>query len=130
MTTRRWLMVALAAAAVLLIAGRELAGVYADYLWYDSLSAKELWATRLAAELTLRVGSMVIAGLFAFANLYAVRKSVVSLVLPRRLGNLEIGEEVPGRYLIGTAIGLSVILGVLLAMPEQDWTTYLLARWG
>jgi uncharacterized membrane protein (UPF0182 family) len=130
MTTRRWLMVALAAAAVLLIAGRELAGVYADYLWYDSLSAKELWATRLAAELTLRVGSMLIAGLFAFANLYAVRKSVVSLVLPRRLGNLEIGEEVPGRFLIGTAVGLSVILGVLLAMPEQDWTTYLLARWG
>ena len=41
------------------------------------------------------------AGLFAFGNLYAVRQSVVSLVFPRRIGNLEIGEEVPGRYLMG-----------------------------
>jgi hypothetical protein len=130
MTTRRWVMIAVAAAAVLLIAGRGLAGVYADYLWYDSLGAKELWHARVGAELTLRIGSTVLAGLFAFANLYAVRQSVVSLVLPRRLGNLEIGEEVPGRYLMATAVGLSVVLGILLAMPDQDWTTYLLARWG
>lgn len=130
MTTRRWLLVALAAVALLLIAGRELAGIYADYLWYDSLSATALWHARISAQLTLGIGSAVLAGLFAFGNLYAVRQSVVSLVLPRRLGNLEIGEEVPGRYLMATAVGLSVILGVLLAMPEQDWTTYLLARWG
>ncbi len=130
MTTRRWLVLALAAIALLLIAGRALAGIYADYLWYDSLGATALWHARVSAELTLRVGSAVLAALFAFANLYAVRQSVVSLVLPRRLGNLEIGEEVPGRYLMATAVGLSVVLGVLLAMPEQDWTTYLLARWG
>lgn len=130
MTTRRWLMAALAIVAVLLIAGRELASVYADFLWYDALGARALWQARFWAELTLRAGSVVAAGLFAFANLYAVRQSVVSLVLPRRLGNLEIGEEVPGRYLMATAVGLSALLGILLAMPEQDWTTYLLARWG
>jgi uncharacterized membrane protein (UPF0182 family) len=123
-------MLALAVAALLLISGRELAGMYADYLWYDSLGAEALWRARLGAELTLRIGSAVIAGAFAFVNLYAVRQSVVSLVLPRRLGNLEIGEEVPGRYLMATAVGLSIVLGLLLAMPEQDWTTYLLARWG
>ena len=32
-------MVVLGAAAVLLIAGRALAGAYADYLWYESLGA-------------------------------------------------------------------------------------------
>src|SRR6476619_5991349 len=112
MTTRRWLMVALAAAAVLLIAGRALAGVYADYLWYDSLGAVALWRARLSAVVTLRVGSAVAAGLLAFANLYAVRQSVVALMLPRRLGNLEIGEEVPGRYLMAAAITLSVTLGI------------------
>ena len=101
MTKRRWLMLALGAAAVLLIVGRALAGVYADYLWYESLGAVALWRTRLGAIATLRVGSVLAAGLFAFANLYAVRQSVVSLVFPRRVGNLEIGEEVPGRYLMG-----------------------------
>jgi uncharacterized membrane protein (UPF0182 family) len=130
MTTRRWLMVALVTAAVLLLAGRELAAVYSDYLWFDSLGAEKLWAARISAQATLRIVSAVLAGLFAFANLYAVRQSVVSLVLPRRLGGLEIGEEVPGRYLMGTAVGLAVILGILLAMPASDWTTYLLARWG
>lgn len=130
MTTRRWLIAVLAIVAVLLIAGRELASVYSDYLWYDALGARALWEARFWAGLAMRAGSAIAAGLFAFANLYAVRQSVVSLVLPRRLGNLEIGEEVPGRYLMATAIGLSVVLGALLAMPEQDWTTFLLARWG
>ena len=78
----------------------------------------------------MRVGSGVVAALFAFINLYAVRQSVVSLVLPRRLGNLEIGEEVPGRYLMGAAIALSLVLGVLLALPQQDWTSLVLARAG
>ena len=56
MTKRRWLMLALAAAAILLIAGRALAGIYADYLWYDSQGAVALWRTRLVAVATLRGG--------------------------------------------------------------------------
>src|SRR6185437_6625840 len=68
--------------------------------------------------------------LFAFANLYAMRQSVVSLVFPRRVGDLEIGEEVPGRYLLTAAIALSVVLGVLLALPQNDWTSFVLARDG
>ena len=123
-------MLGLGAAAVLLIVGRVLAGVYADYLWYDSLGAVSLWQARLAALTWLRLGSAAAAGLFAFANLLAVRRSVVSLVFPRRVGNLEIGEEVPGRYLMAVVIGLSVVLGVLLALPQDDWMGVILARSG
>jgi len=123
-------MLALGAAALLLIVGRAVAGVYADYLWYESLGAVALWRTRLGAVTALRVGSVLVGGLFAFANLYAVRQSVVSLVFPRRIGNLEIGEEVPGRYLMGIAVGLSLVLGILLALPQQDWTSLVLASSG
>jgi uncharacterized membrane protein (UPF0182 family) len=130
MTIRRWLVLAVAAVALLLIAGRALAGLYADYLFYDSLGAVSLWSTRLRAVATLRIGSMIAASLFAFANLYAVRQSVVSLVLPRHLGNLEIGEEVPGRYLMIAAVSVSIALGALLAVPQHDWTTFELARIG
>src|SRR5215471_18551038 len=120
MTKRRWLTIALAAAAVLLIAGRSLAGVYCDYLWYDALGASALWRTRMGAVAALRVGSALAGSLFAFANLYAVRQSVVSLVFPRRLANLEIGEEVPGRYLMAAAAGLAVVLGALLTISSDN----------
>jgi uncharacterized membrane protein (UPF0182 family) len=123
-------MLALGLAAVLLILGRALAGVYSDYLWYDALGAGALWRLRMSAELTLRVGSAVGAGVFAFFNLYAVRQSVVQLVFPRRVGNLEISEEVSGRYLLGAAIALSAVLGLLLAIPHGDWISLVLARAG
>ncbi len=123
-------MLALGVAAVLLILGRALAGVYSDYLWYDALGAGALWRLRMGAVLTLRIGSAVCAGLFAFCNLYAVRQSVVQLVFPRRVGNLEISEEVSGRYLMGAAVLLSAVLGILLAMPHDDWMALVLARSG
>ena len=97
MTKRRWLMLALAAAAVLLLVGRAVAGAYTDFLWYQSVGAGALWRARIQATAMLELGSALIAAVFAFCNLYAVRQSVVQLVLPRRLANLEIGEEVPGR---------------------------------
>src|SRR5947208_6851005 len=121
MNTRRWLMLTLGVAAVLLVLGRALAGVYSDYLWYDALGAGALWRLRMSAVLTLRAGSAVGAGLFAFCNLYAVRQSVVQLVFPRRVGNLEISEEVSGRYLMGAAVILSAVLVILLAIPPADW---------
>jgi uncharacterized membrane protein (UPF0182 family) len=120
-------MTALVTAAVLLIVGRSLAGVYSDYLWYEALGAGALWRLRMNAVGAMRFGSGAAAALFAFINLYAVRQSVVSLVLPRRLGNLEIGEEVPGRFLLGATVALAVILGVLLAMPSDNWTSFALA---
>src|SRR5690242_10244116 len=55
MTSRRWLMVVLGAAAVLLIAGRALAGAYADYLWYESLGAVALWRLRVKQMMALEV---------------------------------------------------------------------------
>ena len=130
MTKRRWLMLALAAAAVLLLAGRAVAGAYTDFLWYQSVGAGALWRARIQATAMLELGSALIAAVFAFCNLYAVRQSVVQLVLPRRLANLEIGEEVPGRYLIGAAATLSILLAVLLTFPSSDWMSFDLARWG
>ena len=57
--------------------------------------------------MALRSAPFLAASAFAFVNLYAVRQSVVSLVLPRRIANIEIGEEVPGRYLLLATVALA-----------------------
>lgn len=130
MTPRRWLLLALAAAAVLLLAGRAAARAYVDYEWFAALGAADVWRTRAMAIAVLRVASGIAAGAFVFANLYAVRRSVVSLVLPRRIANLEIPQEVSGRWLLAAVLALSIVFGALLSLPQDDWTSFLLARGG
>lgn len=130
MTRRRWLLLSLAGVASALLLGKGTAQVYTDYLWYASLGATEVWRARYGALTVLRAGSAVIATLFVFANLYAVRQSVVSLVLPRRVGNLDIGEEVPRRQLTWTAAAMSAVLGIALAWSQNDWSRLIAARHG
>ena len=128
MTARRWLLLALAAAVVLLLAGRALAQGYVDYQWYASLGASEVWRAKAGTTALLIASSWIAATLFVFANLYAVRHSIVSLVLPRRIGGVEIGEEVPGSYLTAGVVTVSVVLGAFLTLPQSEWSTLLAAR--
>ena len=130
MTRRRWAVILVGAAALLLLIGRLVAAVYVDYRWYAALDAESLWRARASSTLLLRGLSGLAASAFVFANLYAVRSSVVSLVLPRRVANIEIGEEVPGRYLVGAAALLSLLLGALLTIPQERWTALALVRIG
>jgi uncharacterized membrane protein (UPF0182 family) len=129
-TRRRVVFGALGAAALVLLLGRWAAALYTDYLWYSSLGATEVWRTRVVTTLGLAAGSFTVVALFAFVNLVAVRHSVVSLVLPRRIANIEIGEEVPGRYLLYAAAALSALLGAALILPGDVWSQALLARTG
>lgn len=130
MQGRRWLLILLAGAAVTLLIGRGVAQVYTDYLWYASLGAADVWRAKYWSLVLLRAICGAVATLFVFANLYAVRQSVVSLVLPRRIGNLDIGEEVPRRQLTGTAAILSLLIGITLSWSQRDWSSFLAARIG
>jgi uncharacterized protein len=127
---RRWLLLVIAGAALLLLAGRIIAQVYTDYLWYASLGAADVWRAKYLSLVALRAICGAAGTLFVFANLYAVRQSVVSLVLPRRIGNLDIGEEVPRRQLSWTALGLSLLIGIILAWSQRDWSRFLAASVG
>jgi len=129
-TPRRWLLLSLAGAASALLLAKGAAQIYTDWLWYSALGAVDVWRARYGALALLRTGCAVVATLFVFANLYAVRQSVVSLVLPRRIGNLDIGEEVPRRQLTWTAAALSAVLGLALAWSQRDWSRIVMARHG
>lgn len=122
MTGRRWLLIALLIAAIALLVGRALAQVYTDYLWYASVGAADVWRARFLSLTILRSLCAIVATLFVFANLYAVRQSVVSLVLPRRVGNIEFGEEVPKPQLTWMAFALSAVIGLAFAWSRRDWS--------
>ena len=119
MRGRRRLIIVVAVAALLLLLGRALAAVVLDYQWYSSLGAAAVWRARATIASLTGLATAAAGSLFAFLNLYAVRGSVVSLVLPRRVANLEIGEEVPPRYLLVGTIILSLLLGA--ALTQLDW---------
>lgn len=122
MSGRRWILIALAVAAIALLVGRALAQIYTDYLWYASVGAADVWRARIVTLTILRLACALLATLFVFANLYAVRQSVVSLVLPRRVGNIEFGEEVPRPQLTWMAFGLSSAIGLAFAWSRRDWS--------
>ncbi len=94
------------------------------------MHATSLWVAQVVNRVLLTGSIAAITTLFVFANLYAVRRSIVSVVLPRRLANVEIGEELPGRYLTGATAVVSVVLGVLLALPPEPWMELAMARYG
>ncbi|MDE3150810.1 MAG: UPF0182 family protein [Gemmatimonadota bacterium] len=130
MTSRRGIALVLLAGAVALLAARAASQFYADYRWYRAMGALPLWEARFTSLLALRALGGLAAGLFAFANFYAVRASVVSLVLPRRLANLDFGEEVSSRALTGVALVLAAVVGVALALSLDDWVGFLQMRIG
>lgn len=130
MSRRRWVLVGLAAAAIILVAGRAVAMLRIEYGWFTALGLPALARANFAGAVLLRGGTTLLATLFLFANLYGVRRSVVSLVLPRQVGDLEFGEEVPGRYLVGVAATLAVAVGSLLGLDGAHWPQFELARAG
>ena len=127
--TRRWVLLAVAGVAIFLLVARAVAQVYVDYEWFEAAGGLEVWRARAGYILVMRFLSGLAAGLFVFVNLYAVRHSVVSLVLPRKVANLEIGEQVSGRNLMLAVFVISIVLGGVLSLPASDWTTFAAAHW-
>lgn len=130
MTGRRFFVGAVTVTALFLLLGRWSASLYTDHLWYLSLGADDVWRKKFLVSSALTIASFLAASAFAFVNLYAVRHSVVSLVLPRRMANIEIGEEVPNRYLMLAVFGMSLVMGGLLTLPVDLWHSALLALSG
>jgi uncharacterized protein len=131
-TRRRGGAAAVSTVAALLVAGRLGAGMYVDYQWYAALGdgATAVWSARTINLAILSGVSVVTIALFVLANLYAVRRSIIKVVLPRRMGDLEIGEEIPARYLNATVLVGALTVGLLLGLPQQAWTALALSRHG
>lgn len=127
MTRGQRLSIAIALVAAILLLGRAAASVYSDQEWYANLGAISVWNARASSSAWLFGVAIVIAIAFAWINVSAVRRSVAALIVPKRLANVEFGEEVPSTRLraVTAAMSLGVAIVSLAALPS--WTT--LALW-
>src|SRR5215217_211211 len=130
MTSRQRLAWAIALAAAVLFTGRIIALLYADHEWYVALGAEPLWQERARDLAIIHLVSAVFSGLFALVNLYAIRRSIVSLAFPRRLGNVEFGEEVPERFLDRAAFILALIVALVMSFAAPRWPRLAMLRSG
>ncbi len=125
--TRRGFLGLLAGGALALLAGRWVSGLYADWAFFDALGFGEIWRGKALAISILTAGTFVGVAIFAFLNFLAVRQSIVSLVLPRRLGDLEIAEAVPTQRLTAVALVLALVMALVFALLPHDWSAASLA---
>ena len=128
MSARRRLAVGLVAGAAVLLVGRLVAVVYAEYSWYDALGASALWKERINDAFVIQMSSATFAALFALVNLFAIRRSIVSLAFPRRLGNVEFGEAVPQRQLDRLAFLLSIGVAAFMTLSVPRWESLAMLR--
>ncbi len=128
MTRGQRLTAALVVAAAILLFGRAAAVFYSDREWFANLGALSVWQARVSSTAWIVGVALVVGIVFAWINVSAVRRSVVALIVPKRLGNVEFGEEVPSARLrlLTAAVSIGVAAVSLAATPS--WTTVALWR--
>jgi hypothetical protein len=121
---RRLAVLAVAAVLLLLFGGRWLAVRYTEHAWFAALGEEaRFWRQLGRAVLWQSVAIVVCTGWYA-AHVFAVYRSIGSVHLPRRLGNLEIAEAVSPRLLRGIAIAIAGLLGLVTTYAFKDLGTY------
>ncbi|MEN9818773.1 MAG: hypothetical protein RLZ32_2653, partial [Gemmatimonadota bacterium] len=130
MRPRRWLTWGLGGLAVLLVAGRAWSALVVERAWLTALGVPGLFAERWVDQLLLQGGAWVAGTLFAFANLHAVRRTILAVAVPARVANLELTAMIPGRRLLAVTVALAAGVGALLAAPMDHWPLVAMARRG
>ncbi len=130
MRGRFGLIAAVAVLAVLLLVGRAFSAVAVDHAWYAALDAGGVWREKMLALLLLKGGAWLLGSAFAFANLWAVRRTIRAIAVPARVGDLEIAEEIPARRFLPVTLGTAALVGAVLTILLDDWTLLSMARHG
>ncbi len=117
------LAAAIALGAFVLLAGRGAAVVYSNHEWFRVMGAESVWRDRLGTTALLYGIALVVGVLFAWINVSAVRRSVVALIVPKRLANVEFGEEVPSSRLRLVTAAVSIGAAVISLIAVPSWTT-------
>jgi len=122
--SRAWWKPALGAAVAALFAARWLAEFTADRLWADALGVAPAHTDIALLRLALGVGAFAIGTAWYVGNLLLLYRQIGAVQVPRQVGNLEIVEHVPRRYLLLGAIITGAGLAFVNSMSAGDlWIT-------
>jgi uncharacterized membrane protein (UPF0182 family) len=122
MTSRsRWLTIGIIGFLLVLLLGRWVAVGTADHLWAEALGVEETHADIARMRALLFLLAFTGAAVWCLGNLFLVYRSIGSVTVPRRLGNIEIIEAVPRHYLfVGFAV-LGLVLALVLSFRSGEW---------
>ena len=127
----RWLRIAVATVLLLLLLGRWLADHTANRLWADSVGVGEPHRGIAQLSLMLLALAFTSAALWCVGNVYLFYRSIGSVHVPRRVGNIEFLEAVPRPYLLTGAVAVGLLLAIVVSHNAGDWwTTQVLLREG
>lgn len=121
MTRRSWVRAAVVLALGGLLAGRWVAVTIADRLWAESLGVQASHAAIADLQLTVLALAFTVAAVWSLGNLYLVYRTIGSVHVPRRLGNLEIVEAVPRRYLLVGTVLLGLVIAAVVSHGATAW---------
>jgi len=118
---RRALLIGVGLLVALLVGGRWLALETAERVWGASVPGGKAYL--VARDFARLVSGLLLVGAVAWstANLLFVYRSIGSMQLSRRLGDLEIVEAVPQRLLLAGTIASGLVFGFLLTLGTGDW---------
>ena len=119
---RRWaLMLGIGLLVVLLGGGRWIALEIAERAWATTIPGGSAYLGERDFARLISGVLLLTAVTWATANLLLVYRSIGSMQLSHRLGDLEIVEAVPQNVLLAGTIGAGLVCGFLLTLGTGDW---------
>ncbi|MFQ5703033.1 MAG: UPF0182 family protein [Gemmatimonadales bacterium] len=117
----RWAWATAICILAALLLGRWLAVTTANSLWFQSIGLAKPHADIARIRFALLSTAFAVASVWCIGNLYFVYRAVGSVQVPRKLGNLEILEELPRRHLIVGTVALGFVIAAVLSHDAGNW---------
>ena len=119
-----WLALGAAALVALLVGGRWLAWETAERAWAATVAGGNVYLLARRLSRLVAIATLALSISWGILNVYFVYRTIGSVQMPRRLGNIEIIEAVPQRLLLAITLVSGIVLGIGLAWGTGDWWLY------
>ena len=96
----------------LLVALRVLASLHVNVLWFRNIGYEDLLWRRIGWSWGMRFLVAAVVTVVLFLNLRLVVRTLGSIQIKRRFGDLEIAEQLPRSYALWGAAALSAVMGL------------------